>query len=335
MSPAPRPDADRRARPAGGVPMAELHCHIEGAAHPDLVRRLAKRYGIDLGDILAEDGYVWHDFTSFLAAYDRASTVFRSEEDFAELATDHLTRLAGAGTLYAEFFISPDHASLSGVAPEAYAAGLSTGIARARDATGIEARMIVVGVRHLGPEAVERAARFAAAPGRPDITGFGLAGDERIGAHADFRKAFDIARDAGLGLTIHAGEVCGADSVRAAIDAAAPHRIGHGVRAIEDEALVADIARRGIVLEVCPGSNLALGLYPDIASHPLKRLVEAGVKVTLGADDPPFFHTSLAAEYRLRRRSRHRRERPPRLHPHGDRGRLRGRAGPPAGCSTG
>ncbi|MCB8836825.1 adenosine deaminase [Aurantimonas sp. VKM B-3413] len=279
--------------------MAELHCHIEGAADPGLVCMLARRYGIDLGDIVRDDFYVWHDFSSFLAAYDRASTVFRSEEDFAELATDHLTRLASAGTLYAEFFISPDHAKLSGVAPEAYAAGLATGIARAREATGIEARMIVVGVRHLGVEAVERAARFAAGPGRRDITGFGLAGDERIGAHADFRKAFDIARDAGLGLTIHAGEVCGAESVRAAIDAVAPHRIGHGVRAIEDAALIAEIARRGIVLEVCPGSNLALGLYPDIASHPLKRLVAAGVKVTLGADDPPFFRTSLAAEYRL------------------------------------
>ncbi len=288
-------------RGAGGppFPLAELHCHIEGAAPPSLVERLGERYGVDVSAIIRDGAYVWHDFTSFLAAYDHAATVFRSEEDYAELASSYLSDLAAEGALYAELFISPDHARSSGTEPEIYARGLAAGLVRAREATGIEARMIVVGVRHLGADAVEAAARFAAGPSRPLVTGFNLAGDERIGAPKDFARAFDIARDAGLGLTAHAGELCGPDSVRAAIDCLKPSRIGHGVRAIEDPDLVRLIAERGIVLEVCPGSNLALGVYPDIAAHPLKQLVSGGVRATLGSDDPPFFHTDLSREYRL------------------------------------
>ena len=290
-----------RAGRGGTVPMAELHCHIEGTADPALVLELARRHGIDLGGIIHDGAYVWHDFTSFLAAYDRASTAFRSEDDFARLAEDHLTRLSGAGAIHAEFFISPDHAEAGGTAPQAYLAGLTEGVRRARHATGIEARMIVVGVRHLGVERVEAAARFAVAGAvsEPLLTGFGLAGDERSFAPRDFARAFDIARDAGLGLTAHAGELCGADSVRETIAALKPQRIGHGVRAIEDDDLVRLIAAKGIVLEVCPSSNLALGIFPDAAAHPLRRLVEAGVKVTLNSDDPPFFATDLGAEYRF------------------------------------
>ena len=279
------------------MPLAELHCHIEGAAHPALVEAHAARHGIDVSGIIRDGRYVWHDFTSFLAAYDLASSVFRGEADYADLAADHLGRLAAQGAIYAEFFVSPDHADAAGLSPEAYVAGLSNGIEQARQDSGIEARMIVVGVRHLGPEAVERAARFAAKAGHPLVTGFGLAGDERIGTPSDFARAFAIARDAGLGLTAHAGELCGPESVRAALDALKPTRIGHGVRAVEDLDLVRRIVGEGIVLEICPGSNLALGIYPDAASHPLKSLVSAGVKVTLASDDPPFFQTSLAGEY--------------------------------------
>ena len=116
---------------------------------------------------------------------------------------------------------------------------------------------------------------------------------------ADFTRAFDIARDAGLGITIHAGELSGAFSVRDALDHVRPARISHGVRAIEDADLVKRLADEGVVLEVCPGSNVALGVFPDFASHPLRALHEAGVRVTLNSDDPPFFHTSLAREYEI------------------------------------
>ena len=285
--------AGRRAR----LPMAELHVHVEGTAEPALVESLARRNGVDVSAIIRDGAYVWHDFTSFLAAYDLASAQFRTEEDYAALAEGYLTRIADDGAIYAEFFVSPDHAEKAGLAPEAYVGGLSEGIRRAAEKHCIVARMIVVGVRHLGPDAVERAARFAAAAGRSLVTGFGLAGDERTGDPADFARAFAIARDAGLGLTAHAGELLGPESVARTLDTLRPSRMGHGVRAIEDPQLVARLAREGIVLEVCPGSNLALGLYASAEAHPLARLVEAGVKVTLGSDDPPFFHASLADDY--------------------------------------
>jgi adenosine deaminase len=124
-----------------------------------------------------------------------------------------------------------------------------------------------------------------------------MAGEERMGRVADYARAFDIARDAGLGLTIHAGEVCGAFSVSDALDLVRPSRIGHGVRAIEDPALVERLAELGTVLEVCPGSNIALQVFPDFESHSLKALKAAGVRVCINSDDPPFFKTSLAREY--------------------------------------
>ncbi|MDN2566204.1 adenosine deaminase [Aquibium sp. A9E412] len=284
------------------VPMAELHCHIEGAAQPALVERQAAKYGADTSAFIRDGRYVWHDFTSFLAAYDAASALFRSEEDYAALAETYLTGLARDGALYAEIFVSPDHAREAGLTPQAYLAGLAAGIARARAVAGIEARMIVIGVRHLGAAAVEAAARLAAGCGHPLVTGFGMAGDERAGRMADFARAFAIAREAGLGITVHAGELAGWQSVADALDHVAPARIGHGVRAIENPDLVRRIAAEGAVLECCPGSNVALSIYPDFAAHPFPALREAGCRVTLNADDPPYFWTSLAREYALAER---------------------------------
>lgn len=276
---------------------AELHCHIEGAATPELVLRQAQKYGRDTSHFLRDGAYVWHDFTSFLAAYDAASDLFRTEDDYALLAEHYLTSLARDGAIYSEFFTSPDHAIKAGLSPQAYTDALGRGIERARAKTGIEARMIVTGVRHFGVESIEAAARFAARCGHPLVTGFGVAGDERHGHIEDYVRAFEIAREAGLGITIHAGEFAGWESVEAALDHIRPSRIGHGVRAIENPDLVRRIADQGVVLECCPGSNIALGVFDSFASHPVPRLAAAGCKVTLNSDDPPFFHTTLSQEY--------------------------------------
>lgn len=284
------------------VAKAEIHCHIEGAASPALVRTQAEKYGTDISAIIRDDAYVWSDFTTFLQCYDIASRLFRSQEDYALLAETYLRDLASQGAIYSEFFISTDHAVSAGLTPEAYVGGLADGMLRARAATGIEARMIATGLRHEGPQGVERAARWIADHPHPLVTGFGMAGDERMHQPKDFARAFDIARDAGLAITVHAGELCGADSVRGALDHLKPSRIGHGVRAIEDPALVERLAREEIVLEVCPGSNIALGVFASYDAHPLPRLRDAGVRVTLSSDDPPFFHTSLAQEYETARR---------------------------------
>ncbi|HMB48636.1 MAG TPA: adenosine deaminase, partial [Afifellaceae bacterium] len=172
------------------------------------------------------------------------------------------------------------------------------GYADAQAQTGIEGRFIPLAVRNLGPERAIAAARQTVLHARPEVTGFGLAGDERVHVPADFAPAFAIAREAGLSCTAHAGELAGAESVRQALDDLPVSRIGHGVRAVEDADLVRRLAEEEIVLEVCPGSNLALGLYPDLNAHPLKALMAAGVRVTLNSDDPAFFRTSLAGEYR-------------------------------------
>ena len=279
------------------VPKAELHCHIEGAASPQLVKRQAAKYSADVSAFIRDESFVWHDFTSFLAAYDAASSLFRDEEDYARLAETYLTSLAREGAIYSEVFTSPDHAVKSGLSPKAYTEALGAGIERARAKTGIEGRMIVTGVRHFGVESVEAAARFAVKCRHPLVTGFGMAGEERFGDVEDYVRAFEIAREAGLGITVHAGELAGWQSVAGALDHIRPARIGHGVRAIENPDLVRRIADEGVVLECCPVSNIELKVFDGFADHPFPRLRAAGCKVTLNSDDPPYFWTSLRKEY--------------------------------------
>jgi adenosine deaminase len=278
---------------------AELHCHIEGAASPDLVSRQAQKYGADTSPFIRDGSFVWHDFTSFLAAYDFSADLFRSEEDYARLSEHYLTSLARDGAIYSEVFTSPDHATKAGLSPAAYTNALGEGMARAKAKTGIEGRMIVTGVRHFGVEAVEAVARFAAKCGHPLVTGFGMAGEERFGDIEDYVRAFEIAREAGLGITVHAGEFAGWESVAAALDHIRPSRIGHGVRAIEKPDLVRRIAEEGVVLEVCPVSNVELKVFDSYASHPFLALKSAGCKMTLSSDDPPYFWTSLNKEYQV------------------------------------
>lgn len=276
---------------------AELHCHIEGAAAPDLVLRQAEKYGKDPSPFIKDGSFVWTDFTSFLAAYDFAADLFRTEDDYARLAEHYLSSLAREGAIYSEIFTSPDHADKAGLSAQAYTEALGEGIRRANAKTGIEGRLIVTGVRHFGVESVEAAARFAARCGHPLVTGFGMAGEERFGDPEDYVRAFEIAREAGLGITVHAGELAGWESVASALDHFRPSRIGHGVRSIENPALVQRIAEEGIVLECCPGSNVALKVFESYESHPFMALKEAGCKVTLNSDDPPYFWTSIKREY--------------------------------------
>jgi adenosine deaminase len=278
---------------------AEIHCHIEGAAPPALSHRQALKYGVDASSFIADGRYVWRDFAEFIACYDKVASLFRTPDDYALLTESYLGELAGIGTIYSEIIVSPDHGDRIGLGADGYLAGITQGIHAAREKTGVETRIIVTGERHFGPDRVIGAARYAADCGNPLVTGFNMAGEERMGQVADYAPAFDIARDAGLGLTIHAGEVCGAFSVTDALDLVRPSRIGHGVRAIEDPALVRRLVETGVVLEVCPGSNIALGVFPDFESHPLRQLIEAGVRVCINSDDPPFFGTSLAREYEI------------------------------------
>lgn len=274
------------------LPKVELHVHLEGAAPPAFIREEAARVGADLSRLFAADGsYLWQDFAAFLAAYETACSVLRGPEAYARLTRAVLEAARADGVVYTEIFLAPD--LIAGGDAGAWAEHVAA-MAAVR-VTGIEARFIPIAIRHFGVERAERAARLAAAT--PGAAGFGMAGAEGYGRPADFARAFGLAREAGLPLTVHAGEVAGAESVREALDHLRPARIGHGVRAVEDPALVARLAAEGVVLEVCPGSNIALGLYPGWAAHPVAALDRAGVRVTLSTDDPPWFHTRLPSEY--------------------------------------
>jgi adenosine deaminase len=282
------------------VPKAELHVHVEGAATPDLVRRIAERNGVEVppGTIGEDGGFAWSDFLDFLRVYDDATSVIRTGRDYRDIVFEYLVACAREGTIYVELTASADHAAQVGLSDEEHLAGLAQGIDDAREQTGIEARVVMSCVRHFGPEqAVDVARRTVEGP-HPYVTGFGMGGDEAGWPAHLFAEAYAIAARGGLGLTVHAGEWAGPESVRSGL-ALGVSRIGHGVRAVEDPVLVEELAERGIVLEICPTSNVVLGIYPDLAAHPLPALRAAGVPVTLGSDDPPYWNASVGGEYAL------------------------------------
>lgn len=278
-------------------PKIELHLHLEGAAPPAFIRGLAAEKRIDLSAIMADDGgYRWRGFADFLRVYEAAASVIQGPRDYAPLLETVLEGCAEQGAIYVELFVSPEFCGGGDLPAWRDHVAAMTETAAAMAAQGIDSRAIVTPLRHLGPDRARRSAICAAETAGGWVAGLGLAGDEKIGRPQDFAWSFDCAREAGLGLTCHAGEWAGPQSVRDAL-ALGVTRIGHGVRGVEDAALVRELAERAITLEVCPGSNIALGLYPDTARHPVARLADAGVRVTVSTDDPPFFATTLSREY--------------------------------------
>ncbi|OIP84906.1 MAG: adenosine deaminase, partial [Rhodobacterales bacterium CG2_30_65_12] len=280
------------------LPKIELHHHLEGAAPPAFVRDMARAKGLDVSRIFDGKGaYQYRDFLQFLDVYEQATKPFKTPDDYALLTAIVLGEAAEAGVVYLESFLSPDFCGRRDVmAWRDYLQAMGEAAAAA-EALGITLRGNVTAIRHFGPEAARETALCAAETAGDFVVGFGLAGDENAGHPADFAYAFDIAREAGLHLTAHAGEWGGAGSVRDALTHLRPARIGHGVQAIDDPELVRMLADTGVVLEVCPGSNVALGVSPSWARHPIARLRAAGVKVTVSTDDPPFFHTDMVREY--------------------------------------
>ena len=281
------------------LPKVELHLHLEGAAPPAFVRGLAAEQKIDISGIFDERGnYAYTDFWHFLKVYEAATSVLTTPADYARLTRAVLAESAASGVVYSECFLSPDFCGGRDVGAWCeYLHAIREAAEEAERQDGITLRGIVTPIRHFGPEKAREVALCAAETAGDWLVGFGLAGDEKVGRPRDFAWSFDCAREAGLRLTCHAGEWGGPDSVRDAVRDLRVERIGHGVRAIEDPALVDELAEAGIVLEVCPGSNVALKLYPNVHAHPIEELLERGVKVTVSTGDPPFFHTTMAREY--------------------------------------
>jgi adenosine deaminase len=279
------------------LPKVELHLHLEGAAPPAFIRGLAQEKGVRLDGVFDEHGhYAYKDFPEFLKVYEAATMALKTPDDFARLTTAVLEECAEHGVIYAETFVSPDFCGGGDVGAwrEYLAAMVEASNAMADTIT---LKGIVTCIRHFGPEQAKTAAMCAAETAGDWITGFGMGGAEAVGNAGDYKWSFECAREAGLRLTSHAGEWGGAASVRETLDDLGVERIGHGVQCIQDPALVDRIIAEGIVLEVCPGSNVALGVVPNWESHPITRLRDAGVKVTVSTDDPPFFHTTMTHEF--------------------------------------
>ncbi|MGC9219891.1 MAG: adenosine deaminase [Solirubrobacteraceae bacterium] len=281
------------------LPKAELHVHLEGTATPELIAAIARRNGVSLptGVLSSEGRFHYTDFLGFLRTYDLAASVIRTGEDYRDITYEYLSGVADQHGIYVELTASPDHAAAVGLSDREHYGGIAAGIDDARRDHGIEARIVVTAVRDLGGEHAVQVASAAAQRPHPYIVGFGLAGDERV-PPSEFARAYEIAADAGLGCTIHAGEWQGPASIREALKLPVS-RLDHGVRAAEEPDLVRELAEREITLNVCLSSNLALGVYRSVAEHPLPHLHAAGVRLSLGSDDPPYFATTLGGEYAL------------------------------------
>lgn len=282
------------------IPKAELHLHLEGAAGPDLVRRLATRNKMTLPDTLFNgDGeFDWSDFLHFLEVFDVASSVIKTPQDYRDLTYEYLMASAAEGGIYAELMSSPDHAALAGMSYTDHLEGIAQGIVDAKADSGIEARIIVTCVRHFGVDRAMTVVHEAVANPHELVTGFGMGGDEVGFPPGQFADVFRIAREeAGLECNAHAGEFSGPDSIRDALTSLKVGRLGHGVRSIEDPSLVSELADLGTVLEVCPISNIATGVFSGFDAHSLPKLMAAGVRCTLSSDDPPYFGSSIGREY--------------------------------------
>lgn len=287
------------------IPKVDLHVHLEGTISPQMVARMAERNKLPVPKgLTAPDGQsiYWapktgagDNLVSFLHAYDEATKVMKTAQDYVDLTHDYLARSAAEGCIYAELTISVEHGEMVGLQYPEMLAAIAEGYERAKKETGIEARLISSCVRHYGPASALRVAEVTRDNPHPLVTGFGMAGDENAHAVADFKPAFDICSH--LGRTAHAGEASGPETVRQARDLLKLRRFGHMVRAIEDAQLMQELVAIKAVPEVCVGSNLALKVYPDYKAHPLRKFFEAGLKVTLGSDDPTFFGTSIGREY--------------------------------------
>lgn len=283
------------------LPKAELHVHLEGTLSPEKTLELAARNNVQLPDDIIKDGqYQWTGFFEMITkCYDGAASCIRTAQDYEEITYDYLTRSAKEGVIYTELIISPDHARMVGLGYEEMVEAVAKAIDKARHTHKIEARLLSVIVRHLGVEHALNMADEIIAYNHPYVVGVNLAGDEVAFPARDFKAVFDKTNAAGLKASIHAGEATGPESVYEAIDILNAARIGHGVRSIEDSALIQKLIDENIILEVSPSSNVEIGVYPDYAHHPLRALFDAGVKICLNSDDPPFFFTTIGREYKI------------------------------------
>jgi aminodeoxyfutalosine deaminase len=272
------------------LPKAELHLHLEGSVEPDTMKELAPE--LSAADI--ETMYHFTDFPGFLQAFKGVVERLRSPEDYALIARRLVENLARQNVRYAEVIFSLGVVLWKKQEP----APIFQAIRRAVANSGVEVRWIVDAIRHFGADHVRQVAEAAVALDGDGVVAFGIGGDESRGPADWFGEIYQFVRAKGLRLTAHAGEAAGPDSVWKALEIGA-ERIGHGIRSIEDPVLVRHLADSKIPLEICITSNVMTGVVGALPEHPVRRLYDAGVPITLNTDDPGLFRTTLSAEYDL------------------------------------
>ncbi|MDR3672608.1 MAG: adenosine deaminase [Holophaga sp.] len=281
------------------LPKAELHLHIEGSLEPEMMFQLARRNGLTLPYASAEAvraAYAFTDLQSFLDIYYAGAAVLVREADFFDLAMAYFRRAKADGVVHAELFFDPQTHTARGVRLETVLDGLERAAVAAREQLGISSRLILSFLRHLS-EADAFATLEQARPHLARIHGVGLDSSELGHPPAKFQRVFARCRELGLHRVAHAGEEGPAGNVRDSLDLLQVERIDHGVRALDDPELVGRLVRDQVPLTVCPLSNIKLRVFPAMAQHNLKRMLDLGLCVTLNSDDPAYFGGYIGQNY--------------------------------------
>ncbi len=293
------------------LPKAHLHLHFTGSMRHETLLELADRDGIVLPDALvtewppllsAADEKGWFRFQRL---YDVARSVLRTEDDVRRLVGEAAEDDVRDGGRWLEIQVDPSGYAARFGGVTAFTDLVLDCVRDASERTGLGMAVVVAANRTRHPLDARTLARLAAQYADRGVVGFGLSNDERRGRTTDFARAFSIAERAGLLLTPHGGELRGPEHVRVCLDELHAGRLGHGVRAAEDPEILDRVVQAGVALEVCPVSNVSLGVYPDLGSVPLPTLLDAGATVALGADDPLLFGSQLNAQYATMRAAHH------------------------------
>ena len=283
------------------MPKVELHVHLEGSIRPETLLELAERNEVELPGRSVDDlreWYVFRNFDHFVEVYLAAASCIRTPADVERITSDFLEGQAAQNVLHSEVtYTASTQRMLSGIPLDDQLEAINRARATAQRDKGVTMSLTIDYPRHLDPDEFVGVAHWAVKNMSRGVSALGLGGPE-VGYPPElFERAFAVAREAGLPSVPHAGETEGPESIRGALRALDAVRIGHGVRCLEDADLVAELRERQIPLEVCPTSNVCLGVAPSFPEHPLPRLLDAGLYVTLNSDDPPMFGTTLTDEY--------------------------------------
>lgn len=283
------------------MPRVELHVHLEGAIQPETLLTLARRHQLTLPAATPEALREWYrftDFSHFVRVYLAVSDCIRTPDDIELVARDFLAGQAAQNIRYSEVtFTAYTHYHFKGIAFRDQLAALNRARAWAEAEHATTMGVILDIPRPIPAEEGLMIANWAISAMGEGVVALGLGGPEAGNPPEKFRASFERAHAAGLPAVPHAGETAGPESIWGALHTLHARRIGHGVRCIEDPALVAELRARQVPLEVCPSSNVCLGVVPSLEAHPLPRLLEEGLYVTLNSDDPPMFNTTLTDEY--------------------------------------